>query len=385
VDSGETVSKDLAIYPDLDSALDNTRQALPLLLPGKKKPGGGRRQELAGDSDSPRIIRRGRFGPARETSLGVGYNPDIGTFAAAASLGYLHQFNNWLSLGGFLGLGGIWDPQPNLLGTFGLKLVVGNKVDGLALAINFGLPTSVGLYFRGAFLNFGIHPGYDQPLTWNEVGASEYRGPFWAGRPQRLEPARYRRKDLDGIWLLAPDQRLASGIRQTSLGTFVESAAEGARPIEVLQSEGDFYAVSVPVGEDSAPRLFFGPSAGDYAGGRGLFSVAVQLDANRGVLQITAFTRYGGSIYHRPLTEYVDLALDGVVMRLPIRTSRRVVPEIPCDVIQIECEIAGSLIEKIRFAEDCWVRVYTSPSRLYKMAFALPLEYRRRLGEGNIP
>lgn len=77
-------------------------------------------------------------------------------------IGYVFQFSNRFSLGGYVGLGLGYESGYGFadfaLPMFAGKLIFGNKVDGLAFAVNLGLPSGVGIYYKNFFANLDISP-----------------------------------------------------------------------------------------------------------------------------------------------------------------------------------------------------------------------------------
>jgi hypothetical protein len=69
---------------------------------------------------------------------------------ATASVGYAYQFGRRFSLGAWGGLMRTYQAPPAI---GGIKLIFGDKVNGLALSINLGVIASVGVYWKNFFFN----------------------------------------------------------------------------------------------------------------------------------------------------------------------------------------------------------------------------------------
>ena len=114
----------------------------------------------------PRHISR--FGLAFGTQICINV-PLWGDPILGLAVSYTFQFNNMFSFGFWAG---IMQSFPLL----GIRFVLGNKVDDLAISINAGLLPSVGLYYKNFYVNF--FPSFLFPQVWNPEPRSFYLIPI---------------------------------------------------------------------------------------------------------------------------------------------------------------------------------------------------------------
>jgi len=114
------------------------------------------------------------------SKLSDAYSPDDVVIVGSVSGTFMYQFNNSFSFGAYLGAGtGIIVPPDTVnetLPLFGLILIIGNKVDDLALSVNLGIPFGVGLYFRNLYFGLGYLKIEDVSIFGAELGYSFYMG-----------------------------------------------------------------------------------------------------------------------------------------------------------------------------------------------------------------
>jgi len=119
-------------------------------------------QQGGGTDPKPEIGRRGS-----SVEAGVGYAPGFGA-NLGFSLGYTYQFSDRFSLGAYGGgilSGGFF------VSVFGGRIVLGNKVDRLAVSLNLSSIPGVGIYFKNWMFSFGWGG-----LAYLEAGRSFYFG-----------------------------------------------------------------------------------------------------------------------------------------------------------------------------------------------------------------
>ncbi len=122
----------------------------------------GSGQDGGGTDPKPEIGRRGS-----SVEAGVGYAPGFGA-NLGFSLGYTYQFSDRFSLGAYGGgilSGGFF------VSVFGGRIVLGNKVDRLAVSLNLSSIPGVGIYFKNWMFSFGWGG-----LAYLEAGRSFYFG-----------------------------------------------------------------------------------------------------------------------------------------------------------------------------------------------------------------
>jgi TolB-like protein len=202
VETGEAIKTGSEKYTDLNKLIDDSKR-LAQEFANAAVPG---EEEVAGKTPAAPKIREtpirekkpaaaegeGRRGSAIEAIAGVVKWVPTGDQAAGENVygigigaGYVFQFSNRFSLGGYLGLGMAYQSGYGVIDEivipmFAGKLIFGNKVDGLAFAVNLGLPSGVGIYYKNFFANLDIiYVKFDMEQTLligAEVGYSFYFG-----------------------------------------------------------------------------------------------------------------------------------------------------------------------------------------------------------------
>ena len=184
VETARTVNTASKMYKSMDDLLDDSPNVVAVFV--------GEDEVVADDEETEVVVEesqtqpeptktpsepseqqvptteRERKGGAIEACLtACTYGPVFGGAGA-----FTYQFNNWFSLGAWLGF--LAPPAGVPMG--GVKLVFGNKVDSIAVSFNLGFPSSIGLYFRNFYFNGGLFPGVGSFAIALELGYSFYFG-----------------------------------------------------------------------------------------------------------------------------------------------------------------------------------------------------------------
>jgi len=108
------------------------------------------------------------------------YTGEDDIWGFGAGVAYVYQFSDKFSLGCYAGLGVGYQTgygfAEMVLPMFGARLVLGNKVDGLAFTVNLGVPSGLGIYYKNFLVNFDFLVIEDDLLIGGEVGYSFYLG-----------------------------------------------------------------------------------------------------------------------------------------------------------------------------------------------------------------
>lgn len=113
-----------------------------------------------------------RSGIALEGQFGFAYNTmHMGLYG---TVGLTYQFDDTFSLGGYFTLAS--EEINNILGfempfLGGMKLILGNKVDEVAIGLNIGFPMSISLYLQNTIFSLSILPTED-PIYSADFGIS---------------------------------------------------------------------------------------------------------------------------------------------------------------------------------------------------------------------
>jgi len=177
VQTGEAIKTGSEKYTDLNKLIDDSKRLAQefatAAIPGEEAVA---EEPAPAPKVSTRPIREkkpaaaegeGRRGSAVEAIAGVmKYIPppeDTGEekiYGIGGGIGYVFQFSNRFSLGGYVGLGAGYQSGYGfadfVLPMFAGKFIFGNKVDGLAFAVDLGLPSGVGIYYKNFFAMFDV-------------------------------------------------------------------------------------------------------------------------------------------------------------------------------------------------------------------------------------
>ena len=179
VETGEAIKTGSEKYTDLNKLIDDSerlaQEFATAAIPGEeavaeKAPAAPKVRETPIREKKPAAAEgEGRRGGSIEAIAGVvkwiptADNPGSGegdVYGIGGGIGYVFQFSNRFSLGGYVGLGLGYESGYGfadfVLPMFAGKLIFGNKVDGLAFAVNLGLPSGVGIYYKNFFANLDI-------------------------------------------------------------------------------------------------------------------------------------------------------------------------------------------------------------------------------------
>jgi len=179
VQTGEAIKTGSEKYTDLNKLIDDSerlaQEFATTAIPGEEAVA----EEPA---PAPKVSTRpsrekkpaaaegeGRRGSAVEAIAGVvkwiptADNPSSGeggVYGIGGGIGYVFQFSNRFSLGGYVGLGAGYESGYGfadfVLPMIAGKFIFGNKVDGLAFAVDLGLPSGVGIYYKNFFAMFDV-------------------------------------------------------------------------------------------------------------------------------------------------------------------------------------------------------------------------------------
>jgi hypothetical protein len=174
VETGETVREISRLYQSFDELVDDVIAATEELLDLPPARSDARiaertKENLEPSADRPPLAASGSF-------LEVGtvlFGSDAGAILDAAwpglTVGYSYQFRRDLAEieGNRLGLGvcaGVSD-EPGDRNTelrpfwlYGVRVSFGDKANGVAFALNAGVPPSIGFYFNGWYVNAALFP-----------------------------------------------------------------------------------------------------------------------------------------------------------------------------------------------------------------------------------